>query len=218
MGYFITFEGIEGCGKTTQIKLLARHLETLGHRIVMTREPGGCPISDNIRSIVLDAGNRDMCPMTELLLYAASRAQHVTEVIRPALESGGIVLCDRFSDATTAYQSFGRGIDRTIIDSLNSMACGSISPNLTVLIDCAPETGLMRARQRIELSTGAREERFELESLEFHCRVRDGYLALAQQYPERFLNIDGNRDISEITVNITRQVEQRIKDSKHGIC
>ncbi|MEI6305803.1 MAG: dTMP kinase [Deltaproteobacteria bacterium] len=217
MGYFITFEGIEGCGKTTQIKLLAQHLESSGLNVVTTREPGGCAISDKIRFILLDAENSGMCPMAELLLYAAARAQHVNDVILPAIEAGAIVLCDRFSDATAAYQSFGRGIDSKIVDTLNTMACGSISPDLTVLIDCEPETGLARARQRIEAMTGPREERFELESLEFHHRVRAGYLTIAQKAPARFLKIDGNSVISEISTVIADKVQQRFKDRNLAI-
>lgn len=217
MGYFITFEGIEGCGKTTQIKLLGESLESLGHRVVMTREPGGCPISDKIRSILLDADNRDMRPLTELLLYAAARAQHVAEVIQPALESGSVVLCDRFTDATIAYQSFGRGIERATIDALNTLACQSLSPDLTILIDCNARVGLERARQRIESSAGPREERFELESLEFHRRVRDGYLSLAQQEPRRFMRVDGSGAIEGIAATINEQVQHRIKENVRAV-
>lgn len=218
MGYFITFEGIEGCGKTTQIKLFTELLQSLGYRVVTTREPGGCPISDKIRAILLDAGNRDMYPLTELFLYAAARAQHVAEVIRPALESGCVVLCDRFTDATIAYQSFGRGIERATIDSLTTLACQSLLPDLTILIDCDAEIGLQRARQRIEATAGPREERFELEALEFHRRVRDGYLSLAQQEPGRFVTVDGNTAISELSAAIADQALRRLKDSARAIC
>ncbi len=218
MGNFITFEGIEGSGKTTQIKLLASHLEVLGYQVVMTREPGGCPISDKIRSILLDADNHSMRPLTELFLYAAARAQHVAEVIKPALESGCIVLCDRFTDATIAYQSFGRGIEPGTIQTLNILACQSVRPDLTVLIDCDPDIGLMRARQRIEAASGPREERFELEALEFHRRVRDGYLGMAMQEPQRFLKIEGSGTIDEIFAVIAEQVQLRLKDDNRGIC
>ncbi|MBI2354926.1 MAG: dTMP kinase [Deltaproteobacteria bacterium] len=217
MGYFITFEGIEGCGKTTQVRLLGERLEALGYRVVTTREPGGCPISDQIRSILLDAGNRGMQPLTELLLYAAARAQHVAEVIRPALESGCVVLCDRFTDATIAYQSFGRGIGRATIDPLNTLACQDLLPDLTILIDCDAEVGLARARQRIEAATGPREERFELESLEFHRRVRDGYLSLAEREPGRFLRVNGNGAVAGIADVIGEQVRQRLKAVNHAI-
>ena len=197
MACFITFEGIEGCGKTTQLRLLARRLEGDGHRVTVTREPGGCPIADKIRNILLDANNRAIIPMTELLLYAAARAQHVSEVVAPALEAGSIVLCDRFTDATIAYQGYGRGLDNAVIDQLNLLATAGIRPDITLLLDCPAETGLSRALSRINNTTGEREERFEMESLLFHQRVRKGYLDLAQREPERFLVIDAGRGISE---------------------
>jgi dTMP kinase len=217
VGYFITFEGVEGCGKSTQIHLLGESLESLGHRVVMTREPGGCPISDKIRSILLDADNRGMHPLTELMLYAAARAQHVAEVVKPSLEAGCIVLCDRFTDATVAYQSFGRGIGRETIDTLNHLACQSISPDLTILIDCDAGVGLTRARQRIEATSGPREERFELEALEFHRRVRAGYLSLAAEEPQRFVKVDGTGSIEGISTLITEFVQNRLKGIDHAV-
>lgn len=217
MGYFVTFEGVEGCGKTTQIRLLSEFLSNCGMRTVLTREPGGCPIADKIRTILLDAGNRALSPLAELMLYAAARAQHVTEVIAPALEAGKIVLCDRFSDATVAYQSFGRGIDRAVIDTLNLHACQGVSPDLTVLVDCNPQTGLERARRRIEATSGPREERFELEELAFHQRVRAGYRQLAADQPDRFLVIDGSGSIEDIFVAISSQVLSRIPESPHAV-
>lgn len=218
MGYFITFEGIEGSGKTTQIGLLAEHLEILGYQVVTTREPGGCPISNKIRSILLDAANCNMQHLTELFLYAAARAQHVAEVIRPALESGCIVLCDRFTDATVAYQSCGRGIELDTIETLNVLACQNLRPDLTVLIDCDPDIGLARARQRIETTSGPREERFELEALDFHRKVRNGYLGMAQQEPQRFITIKGDGAVSDIFAAIAEQVQIRLKDANRGVC
>ena len=217
MGYFITFEGVEGCGKTTQIKLLSELLTTREMRVVLTREPGGCPIADKIRAILLDAENRTMSPLAELMLYAAARAQHVTEVIYPALEAGKIVLCDRFCDATVAYQSFGRGIDRSVINNLNTQACQGVSPDLTVLVDCDPAVGLERANRRIEATSGPREERFELEALAFHHRVRDGYLQLAADQPDRFLIIDGSDSIENIFAAISAQVLTRIPEALRAI-
>ncbi len=213
MACFITFEGIEGCGKSTQVRLLARRLAENGHRVTVTREPGGCPIADQIRQILLDAGNSAITPLTELLLYAAARAQHVSSVIAPALAAGGIVLCDRFTDATIAYQGYGRNLDMSVIDQLNSLARGDIRPDLTILLDCAPETGLKRAISRINRGRGPREERFELESLQFHQRVREGYLALARQEPARFAVIDAEAGIQELEKAIAGVVLERIADS-----
>lgn len=207
---FITVEGIEGCGKSTQIPLLAAYLESKGHRVVRTREPGGCPIADQIRTILLDATNRTMVPMTELMLYAASRAQHLADVVRPALADGAVVLCDRFSDATRAYQAFGRGIDRQTMEVLNSFACDDLSPDMTLLLDCPVDIGLARARRRIEATEGPREERFELESMLFHQRVRDGYLQLSQEEPGRFVVIDATGTPAEIAQRIAEVVTHRL--------
>jgi dTMP kinase len=198
MGCFITFEGPEGCGKTTQIKLLADSLAEKGSRVLLTREPGGCPISDKIREVLLDAANSGMVPLTELFLYAAARAQHVSEIITPALEAGNIVICDRFTDATVAYQGHGRQLDLALIGQLNRLAIGQLRPHLTILLDCPVEIGLGRAVARIEATKGAKEERFEQESIQFHQRVRAGYLQLAAAEPDRFVVIDGNQDIMDV--------------------
>jgi len=159
-----------------------------------------------------------MSPLTELMLYAAARAQHVTDVIMPALNAGHIVLCDRFCDATLAYQCFGRGIDREVIDILNTHACRKISPDLTVLIDCDPSVGLARARTRIEASSGPREERFELEEPAFHQRVRKGYQQLVAEQPHRFIIIEGNAAVEETAKVIAEQVLARIPENLRGIC
>jgi dTMP kinase len=195
------------------LQLLARRLEGRGHRVTITREPGGCPIADQIRSILLDAENRSIVPLAELFLYAAARAQHVSEVVAPALEAGRIVLCDRFTDATIAYQGYGRELDLSVISQLNSLATAGIGPHLTLLLDCPAETGLSRAMSRIESTTGAREERFELESLLFHQRVREGYLALARQEPQRFVTIDAAAGIGETEEAIAAAVFERIANS-----
>jgi len=218
VGYFITFEGVEGCGKTTQIKLLSQFLSDRGIRTLLTREPGGCPIADKIRAILLDAENLALSPLAELMLYAAARAQHVTEVIAPAINTGEIVLCDRFCDATVAYQSFGRGIDRDVIDTLNRHACQGVSPDLTVLVDCDPRIGLERARRRIEATSGPREERFELEEIAFHQRVRAGYLQLATDQPERFLIVDGSDSIEAISTIIATKLLARITETLRAVC
>jgi dTMP kinase len=210
MACFITFEGIEGCGKTTQLQRLANRLAALGYSVVRTREPGGCPIADQIRSILLNADNSAMQPMTELFLYAAARAQHVAEVVAPALAAGRIVLCDRFTDATIAYQGFARGLDFDTIDRLNRMATGGVRPAMTLLLDCPVETGLGRATARISATRGEKEERFERESLQFHAKVRSGYLELARREPERFVVIDGNRGIDATEGAVVEAVLARL--------
>jgi dTMP kinase len=212
MGCFITFEGPEGCGKTTQIKLLADSLAEKGSRVLLTREPGGCPISDKIREVLLDAANSGMVPLTELFLYAAARAQHVSEIITPALEAGNIVICDRFTDATVAYQGHGRQLDLALIGQLNRLAIGQLRPHLTILLDCPVEIGLGRALARIEATKGAKEERFEQESIQFHQRVRAGYLQLAAAEPDRFVVIDGNQDIMDVQAAITTAVLSRLAE------
>ena len=185
-GVFITFEGIEGSGKSTQISLLRDHLVQNGRKAVLTREPGGTPIGDQIRRVLLDPANKAMDPTAELLLYAASRSQHLHEVIVPALEKGAIVLCDRFSDATMAYQGYGRGLSIATIRDLDRIVTSGLRPRLTVLLDIDAKTGVGRARGRNATQNLHAEARFENEAIEFHTRVRDGYLALAKAEPERF--------------------------------
>lgn len=211
MGIFITFEGVEGCGKTTQLRLLKEKLEAAGEKVTATREPGGCPIADQIRAILLDAANSALTPLAELLLYAAARAEHVSEVIAPALERGEIVLCDRFTDATLAYQGHGRMLDLETIAQLNRLATGGVEPKITLLIDCPVEIGLSRARARIESATGPREERFELESIRFHERVREGYLKLAAASPERYLIVDGSGDVAQTEKAVTAALAATIE-------
>jgi len=211
VAYFITFEGIEGCGKSTQVDILSRELRAeIDRQVVATREPGGCPIADKIRAILLDADNRALVPLAELLLYAAARAQHVEEVIRPALAEDKIVICDRFTDATAAYQGFGRSLDLDLIGALRRLATGGLTPDLTVLLDCPEEVGLARAMARINATLGAREERFEQESLRFHRAVREGYLSLAAAEPDRFVVIDGRLGIAEAAAAIRDAVLSRI--------
>lgn len=191
---FITFEGIEGCGKTTQIRRLADRLEGYGLPLVTTLEPGGTDIGRRIRRILLDARSRDLTPLTELILYIADRAQHVEAVIMPALEAGKWVLCDRFFDATMAYQGSARGQDETRIRSLNEMATRGLVPNLTFLLDCPVKIGLQRARKRDSQGSQKGQDRFEREAEAFHQKVRDAYLALAEIHKERFVIIDASAD------------------------
>lgn len=190
MSRLITFEGIEGSGKSTQIQRLRDHLGAAGYRVITTREPGGCRIADDIRHILLASTNTALAPTAELLLYAAARAQHVAEVIRPALDRGEIVLCDRYVDATVAYQGWGRMLDLALIEQLNRTAAGTTLPDLTLLLDLPVEEGLHRARQRNHQAT-IDEGRFEAESIAFHQRVRDGYLDCAAR-DKRFVLIDAD--------------------------
>jgi dTMP kinase len=203
-GRFITFEGIDGCGKTTQIRMLAPWLRERGEDFVETVEPGGTSIGRQIRKILLDPVNADLQPRAELLLYFASRAQNVDEVIRPALEAGRTVLCDRFTDSTLVYQGCGRGLDTEVVRDLDRIACRGLRPDVTILIDIDIDTSLARARRRNE-RTGPEESRIDDEDAAFHERVRNGYLALAKAEPDRIIVIDG-------TVSIA-QVSQRIREA-----
>lgn len=204
-GRFITFEGMDGCGKTTQLRLLAKHLRERGESVVETVEPGGTDIGQQIRRILLDPANTAIHPRTELLLYFGSRAQNVEQVIRPALAEGHTVLCDRFTDSTLVYQGCGRGLDTAIVLDLDRIACQGLKPGLTVLIDIDLETSLNRARRRNQ-RTASSESRIDEEGNAFHERVRRGYLALATQEPERFVVIDGRGDIGEIAKAVQRAV------------
>lgn len=205
MSAFITFEGIEGSGKTTQIRLLAERLQSRGFPVLQTREPGGCRIADAIRGVLLDPDHKAMSSRAELLLYAAARAQHVEEIIRPALASGRVVLCDRFCDATIAYQGEGRGLDRGLIDTLNDVAAEGLTPDMTVLLDMPVEEGLHRAVERNDRQE-IREDRFEQESLRFHERVRQGYLKLVAA-ENRFFVVDARGSTAEVAERIDRVVD-----------
>jgi len=202
---FITFEGVEGSGKTTQIRRLKRYLTQKGIPCKVTREPGGCPIGEKVRKILLDPDHREMVPLSELLLYEASRAQHVKEVIEPLLKRGVTVLCDRFSDATIAYQGFGRKLDLGLIQRFNRLSTQRIKPDITFLLDCPSEMGLKRAIQRNQTLKKEKEERFEREKIQFHHRVRRGYLSIAKQEPHRVKVID-TRQGEEKTFEKIRQI------------
>jgi dTMP kinase len=201
-GLFITFEGIEGSGKSTQLVLLANTLQLRGMRVLLTREPGGTPIGDQVRKILLDPAHTALEPKAELLLYAASRAQHLSEAILPALAAGMIVLCDRFSDATLAYQGYGRGLDLELIRALDRIVCAGTKPDLTILFDIDAATGLARAHGRNASCGLQAEARFENEELAFHERVRQGYLALAKQQPDRVRVVDASLSPEEIQVKV----------------
>ncbi len=201
-GRFITFEGIEGGGKTTQLRRLADRLAAAGHPVITTREPGGDPLAEAIRGLLLDPAHAPVAPAAELLLYAAARAQHVARVIRPALMSGGIVLCDRYADSTEAYQGGGRGVDGKTLRLLRAIATDGVEPDLTLLLDLDPEEGLARAGSR-----GGAPDRIEGESIGFHRRVREAFLEIARREPHRCRVVDASRDEGAVAAEIWEIVQ-----------
>jgi dTMP kinase len=203
-GLFITFEGGEGCGKSTQIAALKARLEALGKTVVQTREPGGTALGESVRKLLqYDDAGQGMSPEAELLLFAASRAQHVRELIAPAIAEGQIVLCDRFLDSTTVYQGVARAIDSKKVDTINQFAIGDTNPDLTILIDLPPEIGLARVHARSD----GQLDRMEKEAIEFFQAVRQGYLDLAKSEPKRFLVLDGSQSVEELETQIWQKVE-----------
>jgi dTMP kinase len=210
-GLFFTFEGVEGSGKTTQIRRLAAALRKSGQRVAQTREPGGTSLGDAIRSMLLATRNLEMVAETELFLYLASRAQLCREWIDPALRAGTIVVSDRFADATVAYQGYGRGLDLKLIAMANRAATGGLTPDLTVLLDLDPREGLRRVRERGQVPLPAPAlDRLEAEALDFHDRVRKGYLQLARAEPRRFQIIDATQSEGAIAAEIWARVERLI--------
>lgn len=208
----ITLEGIEGSGKTTQIEYMAEYFRINGHDCVTTKEPGGTGIGEKIRAILLNPGNLLMNPLTELLLYAADRAQHIHEMIAPMMEAGKIVICDRFHDSTTVYQGFARGLDMDLIRQLNRLVMGELSPDVTFVLDLPPELGLKRAWKQIK--NGSRNEaetRFENEKLQFHEKVRNGYLTLAKQEPGRFVVVDAAKDPDQVREAIVERLTALVR-------
>ncbi|MBI3059750.1 MAG: dTMP kinase [Deltaproteobacteria bacterium] len=210
----ISFEGGDGSGKTTQLKLLDNYLASRGKLCLSTREPGGTTLGEMIRKILLEAGKVEIASPTELFLYLADRAQHVHEVIRPALASGRLVLCDRFTDSTLAYQGYGRGVDLDMLRRLNQVASHGITPDVTFLLDCPVEVGLSRTAQRnMNLkSGGSREDRFEQERADFHERVRRGFLEMARVEPKRIYVLDASRPTEEVHHEIKKIVDEKLRD------
>jgi len=200
LGLFITFEGGEGCGKSTQSRLLLKKLEQQNIPVVLTHEPGGTALGNELRKTLKRKRDSSISPHAELFLLAASRAQLVAEVIRPALEEGKVVLCDRFTHSTMVYQGYGRGLDFTAIKMVNNMATGNLNPDLIILLDISPEQGLAR-KQSLK-------DRFELEDLSFHRRVREGYLKMAAAEPDRWLVIDASLPKREVAGIIWDRVSQ----------
>lgn len=200
-GFFITLEGIEGCGKSTQAKRLAAHLRSDGYRIVETREPGGTPFAECIRALLLDSASEPIAPECEAHLICASRSQHVARIIRPALRKGAVVLCDRFSDSTMAYQGYGRQLDLKNLETLNRIATGTVAPDLTLLLDLPVSIGLARRRRE------RYRNRLDREPRGFYERVRNGYLQLAARHPRRIKIIDANPDPEAVEEEIARVVK-----------
>ena len=208
-GLFITFEGTEGCGKSTQIKALAARFKQSGREVLQTREPGGTPLGEAVRHLLQhDQAGENMSPEAELLLFTASRAQLTRERILPALANNEIVLCDRFMDSTTAYQGGARNIAPEAVTAINRFAVGQAIPDLTILIDLSPEIGMARVHAR----SNGQLDRMEQEAIEFFHAVRAGYLTLAQAEPARFLVLDGSQPANTLEQQIWAAVQQRLSD------
>ncbi|MDO4300959.1 MAG: dTMP kinase [Clostridia bacterium] len=208
-GLFITMEGTDGAGKTTQIRLLEEYLLNKGFKVVCTREPGGTPISEKIREIIIDKNNSEMTDITEAFLYAAARAQHVDEVILPTLKEGGIVISDRFVDSSVVYQGFARSVGERLIKNINKYAVGELEPDITFFLKLKPEDGLKRKKEQAEL------DRLEAEKFSFHQRVYDGYVRLSKRCKNRIQVIDALKSVEEIHNDIVRGINNLLE--KNGI-
>ena len=203
---FITLEGVEGSGKTTVAEMLIKMLEKDGHEVLHTREPGGNPIAEAIRNVVLDRKNTDMDARTEALLYAAARRQHLVGVVEPALAAGKIVICDRFIDSSIAYQGYARKIGTELVEDINDFAIHGMRPDVTFLIDVRPEVGLAR----INKDKNRKVDRLDLEKMDFHQLVYEGYQELAEKHPHRIMVIDGERSPNEIVEAIYKAIKSRL--------
>ena len=206
MSLFITLEGPEGSGKTSAIKIVKEQLEKEGYQIVMTREPGGTPISEQIRNVILDKSNTAMDYRTEALLYAASRRQHLVEKVWPNVREGKLVICDRYLDSSLAYQGYARGLGVEDILNVNMYATEGTFPDITLLFDLEPEVGLAR----INANSSREVNRLDLEKLDFHHRVRNGYLSLAKRFPDRFVIIDASKDLEEVAASALKAIKERL--------
>jgi len=202
-GMFISLEGVEGCGKSTQAELLGEYARKIGCPVVLTHEPGGTPIAEKVREILLEPQYTEMTDVTELMLYLASRAQHVRQLILPALTEGKVVICQRFSDATFAYQGYGRGFDLDFLEQVNRIATDGLEPDLTLVLDLDVEEGFFRKR-------GDRWDRLENERIDFHNKVRDGYLDIARRSPKRVKVIDAKGSVEEVHLRIRQCLDQQL--------
>ncbi|NLK88240.1 MAG: dTMP kinase [Clostridiaceae bacterium] len=200
-GLFITIEGTDGSGKTTQIRNMMEHMSSLGCKVLLTREPGGTRISESIRSIILDPAYTEMHNVTELLLYSAARAQLVEQVIKPTVAKGQTVICDRYTDSFFAYQGYGRGLDMDMLEKITTTAIDGMMPDITFFFDLDPEIGLKRRM------TAAAGDRIENEVMEFHRRVYDGYKELAAKYSDRIKTIDASKPVDEVWKDVRHQLE-----------
>jgi len=215
-GKLITWEGLDGSGKSTQLALEADRLRGRGFRVTATREPGGTAVGQQIREIVLHAPRGSVTPFTELALMFAARAQHIEEVILPALRVGDVVLCDRFTDSSLAYQGYGRGIPLEAILGLETMLCQGVRPDLTLILEIDPETGARRSGQRNRAASDP-DTRFEQEGIEFFERVRRGYREIAQQEPARIRRVDGQGSIEEVHARVRQVVDEFLTGNPHGL-
>jgi len=215
-GKFITFEGLDGTGKSTQMRKLAVALRESGHKVIETREPGGTPTGEKIRKVLLDSGTAGLNPMAEMALMFASRAQHIAEIIEPGLAAGSIVLCDRFTDSTEAYQGSGRKLGSGVVLELHRVLCGDLQPELTILLDSNPHASVNRARRRNERDSksstrGHDENRFERETRVFFGRVRDGFAAIAKREPGRVVVVDARGTPGQTHQRILEVVRKKLK-------
>lgn len=210
--FFITIEGGEGCGKTTQSKLLKKYLEDKGFKVILTREPGGSVVAEQVRNILLNPAFK-VVPLCELMLYESSRAQHLEEIIKPNLKKGYVVICDRFTDSTLAYQGYARNLDKNIIKKLNDIASCGIKPDITFYLDVEPKEGIKRAKSvdKGELTGG---DRIEKESIKFHNKVRKGFLDLVKKYSSRIKKIDTKNGIDETHKNIVEVINKFLRNKK----
>jgi dTMP kinase len=215
-GKFITFEGLDGTGKSTQMRKLAVALREAGHKVVETREPGGTPTGEKIRKVLLDSGTAGLDPLAEMALMFASRAQHIAEVVEPGLAAGSIVLCDRFTDSTEAYQGSGRKLGSAPVLELHRVLCGDLRPELTILLDSNPHASVNRARRRNERDSksstrGHDENRFERETRAFFGRVREGFAAIAKREPGRVVVVDARGTPGQTHQKILEVVRKKLK-------
>lgn len=222
-GRFITFEGGEGTGKSTQVRLLADRLRSMGRDVVVTREPGGTPFAEQVRALILSPNVAEHDPLSEALLFYAARADHIAKVIRPALDAGKFVLCDRFSDSTRVYQSVAGGLSRKAFDALEGLVVGDARPTLTVILDLDPAVGLGRAESRRTAGAGASaapasgedeagRDKYERRTLAYHQKLRDGFLAIARDEPKRCVVVDGARDAAAVSNDVWAEVAARVID------